>query len=416
MDFYINTRLKNAYLENKRYTVAYGGRGSGKSMQLAAFCIIHAVENADSRILCIRGNQNRISESSLQTLKDVVSMMELDDFFYMTENTLKCKNGSDFILYGAKNYHSFKSLQGVNLVWIDEAIELTEAAWDTLIPTIRADGSRFLISFNPEYEEDWVWDNFVKKKHPNAAVVQMNHSDNPFFPDELKAEMSLDKSRDKGKYEHIWLGKLKKDLEGALWNKSMFQIKPLHSIDDLNSIYIAVDPSGTNNANSDTCGIIVVGEHQDKSLWILDDATGIMSPNTWARKSIDLYNKWEANGIIAETNYGGDMVKTIINNIDGKIPVQGVTARRSKLKRAEPVAYLYETGKVFHTRKFVDLEYELCNYTGDKKEKSPGRLDALVWGLSKYLVRRNNPNGMRAVNPRLLNRPTVLRQKRVFSL
>jgi len=149
VDFFINEKLLDAWNQKKRYTVAHGGRGSGKSLQFGALAVIHAISNPGSRILCVRGFMNKISESSLQVLKDVIEMMKLDSYFNITENTLSCKNGSEFLFYGGKSYQSFKSLQGVDICWVDEATELSAEAWKFLTPTIRSDDSKFLISFNP---------------------------------------------------------------------------------------------------------------------------------------------------------------------------------------------------------------------------------------------------------------------------
>ena len=98
VNFFIQEKILKSWLSTKRFIVVKGGRGSSKSMSAAGLCVIHASQTPNQRILCVRGTQNKISESSLQTLKDVISMMKLDDYFIMTENTLKCKNGSDCIL------------------------------------------------------------------------------------------------------------------------------------------------------------------------------------------------------------------------------------------------------------------------------------------------------------------------------
>lgn len=406
VEFYIDNRIIDGFFETKkRYIVAYGGRGSGKSMQFAALCILYAVQNPKSRILAIRGNQNKISESSLQTLKDVISMMGLDNYFIMTENTLSCKNGSSFIFYGAKNYNSFKSLQRISLVFVDEATELSKPAWESLVPTIRADDSRFLISFNPEKKEDWVYDSFVINNHPESVVIKMNYDCNPFFPEVLKVEMLYDKKSNLAKYNHIWLGQLISLTTGALFNQEMFHYLSEEERQDIiqnkygvfEKIVVALDPSGTSKATSDACGIMVVGKYAGIDRWcIIEDKTKIQSPSEWASNSVALYNKYDANKIIYESNFGGDMVKAVIKAVDKYVPIDEVRATKGKLVRAEPIVALYEQGKVDHFSKFVDLEYELTTYTGDNKQKSPNRLDAMVWGVS-YLF---NKNGRKMSIPR----------------
>ena len=397
VNFYINKKILSAWNKNKRYTVAYSGRGTGKSLQFAALCIIYAIQNPGSRILCVRGTQNKISESSLQTLKDVIEMLEYSSYFEITEHTLTCNNGSDFLFYGAKSYQSFKSIQGVSLVWVDEATELSEPAWDVLTPTIREDDSRFLISFNPELEDDWVYKEFVLQDRPDAAVVRLLVEDNPYFPEVLKRDLEYDRETNTLKYLHVWEGELVQASEGALWNKNMIKYPSREEFNTLDynfdKIVVAIDPSITSNKNSDACGIIVACKDKDDYI-ILDDATEVMSPDAWASKAIALYEKWSADYIVYESNQGGDMVRTIINQKNPFIKCVSVHASRGKILRAEPIAQLYEQGKVMHLKHFKQLEYEMVTYTGDKKDKSPNSLDAMVWALTNLSRGAKAPPGM----------------------
>ena len=370
-------------------------------MQFAALCLLYAIKHPDSRILSVRGTQNKISESSLQTLKDVIYMMGIEQYFIITENTLRCVNGSEFLFYGAKSYHSFKSLQGINLCWVDEATELSEAAWNMLTPTVRADESRFLISFNPEKEDDWVYENFVLKTHPNAAVIKLNIADNPYFPSVLKEELEDDKLRNYLKYLHIWEGELIKNVEGALWNIDL--IKNTNTIPkDFDKIVVAVDPSVTDKITSDACGLIVAAKDADL-YYILDDSSSIMSPQTWAEKAVKLYHKYDADHIVAESNQGGDLISTVIHSIDSSIRVVLVHASRGKIARAEPILALYEQKLVWHYNSFKDLETEMLYFTGSKTDKSPNHLDAMVWALTDLSAVVHAPNGARKSSMKLLH-------------
>lgn len=367
----------------KRYLVSHGGRGSSKSMGAGALCILYAVKNPGSRILCVRGTQNKISESSLQVLKDVIDLMGITSYFTVTENTLKCKNGSVFLFYGAKNHNSFKSLQNISLTWVDEATELSYPAWETLIPTVRADDSRFIITFNPEKEDDFVYQEFVKNKHPEAYVCEINYMDNPYFPDVLRKEMEYDKERDYPKYLHVWEGKLRQEKEGALWNREMLKNihKELPEDIQFEEIVVAIDPSVTSKMTSDACGLIVAGRIDKKQYAVLDDKTEIMSPKKWATMAVELYHQYEADHIVYESNQGGDLINTLIRSIDPSIRCVSVHARRGKKVRAEEILYLYEEEQVIHTKFFKTLEFEMVTFTGDKTEKSPNALDALVYAL-----------------------------------
>lgn len=390
VDFYIQEKLIQAWNEGKKYTVAYGGRGSSKSTGAGAICIMFALQKPGSRILCVRGTQNKISESSLQVLKDTIHMMEIDHMFVMTENTLKCTNGSEFLFYGAKNYQSFKSLQGVNLVWIDESTELCKEAWETLIPTIRSEDARFIITFNPEKEKDWVYENFITHTYPNSSVVKINWYDNEYFPAVLREEMEYDKANNIAKYNHIWEGEIAVNIEGALFKSDWFQYEEPET-EEFDKVTVAIDPSGSSNSTSDACGIIVSGKIGNK-YYVLDDCTAIMSPQTWANTAITLYHKYNADHIVYESNFGGDIVKTVLQQIDRSIPIKSVRASRGKLVRAEPIAVLYENKQVFHVRRFKDLEYEMITYAGISGQRSPNRLDALVYSISDMQINKMNNN------------------------
>ena len=401
IEVWMHPKMEQLILKSKkRYKIAKGGRGSSKSLTFGVGAILWALQKPGSRILCVRGTQNKISESSLQILKDAIYMMGLDDKFIITENTLRSINGSEYLFYGAKNPHTFKSLQGIDLVWVDEATELKDEAWTNLVPTIREDGSEIWISFNPEYEEDAVWQKFMLTDRDDVEIVTLNWQDNPYFPEVLISELEYDKKTNRERYEHIWEGKLRKDIEGALWHQSMFKYleddeRAKIILDDYNifeKIVVALDPSGTSNKNSDACGIVVVGKYAKINRWcILEDQTKVMSPLEWASKSVALYNKYGANKIIYESNYGGDMVRDVIKSIDNLVPIDSVRASKGKMLRAEPIVALYEQGLVDHAERFVDLEYEYTTFNGDPKQKSPNRLDAAVWGLTYLFNKKRIP-------------------------
>lgn len=393
-DVFIQEKLLEGWLSNSRFVVVHGGRGSAKSTGAGKLCTLYASQNQSSRVLCIRGTQSKLSESSMQIIKEEISNMGLDELFNITENTIKGKNGSEFLFYGAKTYQSFKSLQGVNLVWIDEATELSKEAWDVLLPSIREEDSRFLITFNPEKESDWVYKTFIVDGYPNTYVCQINYYDNPYFPWELQQLMEYDKSHNQLKYEHIWMGKLQTNITGALFKSDWFVYEPI-DYKECDKIMIAIDPSGSNKTTSDACGIIVIGK-KGNIYYVLDDMTKIASPLEWASTAVALYYKYEANGVLYESNYGGDIVKTVIRQIDKTVPVKEVRATRGKLIRAEPVAALYEQGLVKHVKHFKDLEYEMITFDNSPGQRSPNRLDACVYGVmsleKKEIATQKNMN------------------------
>lgn len=199
------------FFNSARYKVAYGGRGSAKSESVARIIIIKALQSK-RRILCCREYQNSIRESVYAILKNVIVLHELQTYFELNFNGIKCtKTGSEFVFVGLAEHtvDSIKSLYGFTDVWVEEAQRLSRRSMDLLLPTIRADGSEFYFTFNPELETDPIYKRFVGEPDPkdDAIIVEMNWQDNPWFPDVLKTEMEACKRRNIDDYLHIWEGK-----------------------------------------------------------------------------------------------------------------------------------------------------------------------------------------------------------------
>ena len=171
--------------------------------------------------------------------------------------------------------------------------------------------------------------------------------------------------------------------EGALWSSSLIDSKRVLDPPPLKNIIVAIDPAVTSGADSDETGIVVVGKDENNEYYVLEDKSGKYSPDQWGRASVDLFHQWDADRIVAEVNNGGDLVERLIRTIDPDVRYKSVHASRGKMVRAEPIAALYEQGKVHHRGVFPELESQMCTYTGDRPKPSPDRLDALVWGLSE---------------------------------
>lgn len=160
---------------------------------------------------------------------------------------------------------------------------------------------------------------------------------------------------------------------------------------NLQRIVIGIDPAVTATEDSDETGIIVAGKGVDGFAYVLEDLSCRLSPEGWARRAINAFHDFKADRIIAEVNNGGDMVEHVLRTIDPKIPYTKVHASRGKAIRAEPIAALYEQGRVFHIKPFPDLEDQMCNFVPGNYDGSPDRLDALVWALSTLMV-TNEPS------------------------
>jgi phage terminase large subunit-like protein len=207
--------------------------------------------------------------------------------------------------------------------------------------------------------------------------------DNPHLPkaaiDELASDMSSISYRMEIMAEDI------DEAPGALWRRANIEKHRLDKVPDLVRVVVGIDPSGTDKTSSDEAGVLTAGIDSKGHGYILDDSSGIYSPNAWAYKAITAYNTWDADRIIGEVNYGGDMIETVIRNLDPDVPYKSVSASRGKYIRAEPIAALYERGLVHHVGHFNKLEDEMCLWLpGDK---SPNRMDALVWSLTELMTK-----------------------------
>lgn len=179
----------------------------------------------------------------------------------------------------------------------------------------------------------------------------------------------------------------------ALWKRGNLDETRVSTHPALVKAIIAIDPAVTAKGTSDETGLIVAGLGEDGQGYVLNDLSGRHSPNDWARIVVEAYETWELDAAVAEVNNGGDLVKTNIKSYRDaddrprgqNVPVHEVRATRGKLTRAEPIAALYEQKRVHHVGVFGDLEDQLCNWTPG--EKSPDRLDALVWALTKLMLK-----------------------------
>lgn len=179
-------------------------------------------------------------------------------------------------------------------------------------------------------------------------------------------------------------GQYVEDVEDALWRRAM--IRRAQAVPPLQRIVVAIDPAVTNEPGSDETGIVAAGIDRAGNAYVLDDASGKYRPEDWARQAIAVFDTCNADRIVAEVNQGGDMVEHTIRAVRSTVPYRGVRASRGKLIRAEPIAALYERGKVFHVGEFTQLEDQMCTVTTGFDSKaagwSPDRVDALVWALT----------------------------------
>jgi phage terminase large subunit-like protein len=181
------------------------------------------------------------------------------------------------------------------------------------------------------------------------------------------------------------------DVPGALWTRAMLEKAYFAGhLPTMKRVVVAVDPSGTRGEEDagDSVGIVVAGLGLDEKGYVLADRTCKLSPDAWGREAVRAYREFKADRIVAERNFGGALVEHVLRTIDRNVPYREVTASRGKTQRSEPVAALYEQGRVRHAGSFPELEDQCCAMTGDgySGDGSPDRLDALVWAISDLML------------------------------
>jgi phage terminase large subunit-like protein len=194
------------------------------------------------------------------------------------------------------------------------------------------------------------------------------------------------------------LGELVDDTSGALWRRDWIEAHRVASAPELSAVVVAVDPPVTATAASDACGTVIAGLGPDGRAYVIDDRTlQGREPIVWARAAVAAYHDTMADRVVAEVNQGGDLVVTILRQIDPNVAVRQVRATRGKWLRAEPVAALYAEGRVAHVGTFDALEDQMCAFGADglSRGRSPDRLDALVWALTDLMIGAAGRPGIR---------------------
>jgi len=186
------------------------------------------------------------------------------------------------------------------------------------------------------------------------------------------------------------MGELIDDVPGALWTMRQLDDLRVQQAPDMARVIVAVDPAATSGPESDETGIVVVGIGVDGHGYVIDDRSCRMSPDGWARRAAQAYHEFEADRLVVEDNQGGEMVEFTLGTVDGTVPVKRIRAARGKRLRAEPVAALYEQGRVHHVGGLPQLEDQMGSFTGDGGEHDD-RVDALVHALTEVMLDTPGP-------------------------
>jgi len=313
-----------------------------------------------------------------------------------SKRRLTWPNGAVATLYNATEPDQLRGPQH-DLAWCDELAKWRYAAetWDMMQFGLRlGDHPRVIITTTPRPLP------IVKRlmADPDTVVTKGSTYDN-----RANLAASFIKSIEE-RYEGTRLGRQEisaevlDDAPGALWSRSMIDEKRVKKSDlpDMQRVVVAIDPAaeGTEDGHSET-GIVVVGLGVDGRGYVLDDLSCRLSPLGWARRALSGYDLYSADAIIAETNQGGTMVEHTIRGARDGVPFRAVKASRGKVTRAEPIAALYEQGRISHVGSFPEMEDQMVLFTayGIEGDGAADRVDALVWAISELfprIVRRDD--------------------------
>lgn len=381
----LNARDKQLIPEGDWTTwLILAGRGWGKTRVGAE--TIREWKNDNPIIHLIARTAADARDTMVEGESGILACSPPDDrpLYEPSKRRLTWNNGAKAILYSAEEPDALRGPQCYK-AWADETAswKYDQDTWDMLQMGLRLGNKpQCVVTTTPKPTK--LVRELVKDKHTfiTKGTTYENKANlaNTFFDFVIK------------KYEGTTLGRqelnaeLLEDVEGALWKMSNIEANRVSVLPDLKRIVIPIDPAATSKQDSDETGIVPVGLGYDGIGYVLEDLSGIYTPNKWAEISISAYDSHKADRIIGEANNGGDMIEAIIRNIDKSVSYRKVWASRSKQTRAEPIASLYEQNRVKHFGNLALLETEMTTWDAMEGTKSPNRIDSLVWGLTELML------------------------------
>ena len=391
-----------------RHILGYGGSRSGKTFAFCYFIAVRALSAPESRHLISRLHNVDVKQSVM--MDTWPKMMRLafpgvQTARNLTDQFVTLPNNSEVWFGGLDDADRVDKILGKEFatVYVNEASQVAFQSVVTLRSRLaqvatKTNGRPLALKayydLNPTGRGHWTYREFVEGKRPDnelpiepgsRAYLVLNPTDNPALAAEYLKELDAMPERQR---QRFFLGEYLSEVPGALWPLDRIEGCRVAEMPPLVRVVIGVDPSGSDGVGGDNQGIIVAGLGVDGRGYVLSDDSCRLSPDGWAKRVDAAYKRDFADLVVAEANYGGAMVESTLRTANPNIPVKLVHASRGKHVRAEPIAALYEQGKVSHLGVFPELEGQMGMMTteGYQGGDSPGNLDALVWALTELMV------------------------------
>ena len=393
--------------------LGYGGARSAKTLGFCRAMSVRAMKAPGSRHLVARLRFNATIQSLWHDTFPKVMKLCFPDVQYRQDKQhwfWEFPNESQIWFGGLDERERTEKILGneYSTVFLNEASQLSYQHY-TLISTRLAQNCglalKLYMDMNPPMRTHFAHRLFIEKREPfppykmltdaeQYASILMNPADNAanLQPEYLAALQKLP-PRERLRF---WEGRFGSADESALWTFETLEANRVTEHPALQRVVVAVDPSGTHgpeDTRSDHVGIVVAGLGLDGDAYVLEDVSVKAPPNVWGRVVVSAYDRHDADVIVAETNFGGAMVAEVVRAAASEMKIRTnfkeVKASRGKVVRAEPIATLYDQGKVHHVGSFPLLEDEQCSFTtaGYMGDRSPDRADALIWALSELFPR-----------------------------
>ena len=397
-------------IRDKTRILAYGGSRSGKTFE---FC--HALAALGLRYGGRYAIFRRYSNAARHSVFDDTFPKMMSLCFPTAEYkrnltdariTFAC-NDAEFWFVGLDDARRVEKILGREYaaIYFNECSEINYASVEiatTRLAQRRYDAAgkllrnRAFFDCNPPGRSHWTHKLFIEGVSPTTraplvdreeyGAIQINPVDNAENLPKGYIETTLAAGSEQMKKRFLY-GEFSNDAQNALWKLEVVdRARVAESPRDLERIVVAVDPAVTSRESSADTGIVVVGRKRDATgstrFYVLDDRTLSAPPERWTQAVVEAFRFWQADAVVVETNQGGDLVASALRHAAPNLPIRGVRATRGKILRAEPVAILYERGRVSHVGVFPELEDQMTSYVGVDSDCKVDRLDALVWGVT----------------------------------